>query len=124
MKDRFKFRVWDRGKTQYSICNYVIDDEGLLWQVESAYRDELWKSECKDYIIELCVGLKDIKGKPIYDGDIVEYEDVYYTVEWHHRGGYNGYEATNKYHGSVLWTEMLSSTMIIGNIHENPELLK
>ena len=70
-------------------------------------------------IVEQCTGLKDRNGKLIYEGDIVreiskrepEYEEYITAVEWNNCG-FN------------LYREDEYDFLIIGNIHENPELLE
>jgi uncharacterized phage protein (TIGR01671 family) len=83
-------------------------------------------------------GLKDKNGKEIYEGDIVEWkmgdwrdaigvtvkdEDLVCRVEWKddHTGFYPFVEDEG-YDGVIMFS--VDKCEVIGNIHENPELLK
>ncbi len=71
-------------------------------------------------------GLKDKKGKEIFEGDIgkmakdVYSEPTYYEVV-RHRGG--AYRLESKQHGCELWLRH-TDCEVVGNIYENPELLE
>jgi len=72
------------------------------------------------------VGLQDIEGKDIYEGDIVEYGycDKSYLVIWEdYRFNLKGF-----YEGYLDYpTEAFSESLqfkVVGNIHEHPHLLK
>ena len=67
-------------------------------------------------------GLKDSKGKEIYEGDICRDEEGYTNpIEWEDDGGCFSWDAIL----FALPKGIDSKTIeIIGNIHENPELLK
>jgi uncharacterized phage protein (TIGR01671 family) len=69
-------------------------------------------------------GLKDKHGKEIYEGDIVRQntDGKDFVVKWcDEEAGFNLYTLTDGVFqfGSVGW-----SNKIIGNIHENPEVLE
>lgn len=76
-----------------------------------------------------CTGLKDKNGKPIYEGDFIQSRFnglgriVYYhaalVVAWKNEVCFYGHTTTST--PIPLDTENIE---VIGNIHENPELLK
>lgn len=89
--DRFKFRVWDNDQQEY-VKDYddgndarisITLNEGTIaigykdlgnfytdGDQHNHYQDDIWR-EVEDYIIEQCTGLKDCKGRLIFEGDIV-----------------------------------------------------
>ena len=85
-------------------------------------------------------GLKDKNGKKIFEGDIVRLTDEHNEIEWtavvvfgNPNGEYNwGWQlkAIGEFDGNkdiLLWVDMEESGAyceIIGNIYDNPELMK
>lgn len=71
---------------------------------------------------EQYTGLKDKDGKEIYEGDIVDYNDDGDCI------GYVVYNAPNfeimERTGFTCWLKGGPHQRVIGNIHENPELLE
>lgn len=114
-----KFRAWQRPWKKMFILTHH-DGKFLTGneEIETCdFNSPIW-------IVMQFTGLLDKNGKEIYEGDILSYEfpnpsacyiDV---IEWQEgmteccQSSYDGYETKN-----------IESSRIIGNIHENPELL-
>ena len=66
-------------------------------------------------------GLTDKNGKRIFEGDIVRANNghISQVVFWH--GGFCLYCECHKNHSDFIPTDIIE---VIGNIHDNPELLK
>ena len=126
MKREIKFRAWD-GKNMIPVTNLILTKEKTI--ACGNLQDETWKQTriIENNLMQF-TGLKDKNGKEIYEGDILKAIDVLLTV-W-----YNDETASFDvlhYGDETGDTESLYSIVeaeipieIIGNIYENPELLK
>ena len=133
MKNRFKFRVWDKINevyfggdygVSYFLSDSEIDDDLYRFQSDGPF--ELSKDD--DFIVEQCTGLKDKNGVLIYEGDILGYKDYEdkRVVVWNDKYmAYRVHDEDGVDCGSV-YQEYIGEfgIEVIGNIHENPELLK
>ncbi len=68
-----------------------------------------------------CTGLKDKDNRLIYEGDFISIDFQEYVVEWNDEGAF--------FLGNLNWGEskdiyLAAEGQVIGNIHENPELLQ
>jgi len=146
-----KFRAWDKKtkkmrevesigfgaisymKDGYPVCNMIgrdcITNEDMI-----IHRDS------PDFILQQFTGLTDSKGVEIYEGDIVKcyhftddsgHHFIKHIIKWSEK--FNGWFAMNAKSksdddGSIqLWVYMKSNkhtTEVIGNIHQNQELLE
>ena len=85
--------------------------------------DARWDIGNVDYsTVGQYTGLNDKNGKKIFGGDIVEYKGDYGYIEWYNVDGmYMIYFDGWCVDISQIWSTELE---IIGNIHDNPELLE
>ncbi len=122
MKDRLKFRVWNTSGNAYvPRSQFILLSDGTLIQ-EIGGEDVIWNSTSP----EMCTGLKDKNGKLIYEGDIVKTEwfdeKTIYQVVWDEKMACFLFESNNFFY---LFDDLPADvTEIIGNIHENPEMLE
>lgn len=116
MSREIKFRAWD--KKQNKMLHGVSIGTIKVWDENAPIISHEF-SYSENCIFEQYTGLKDKHGKEIYEGDIVEstWNGDKAEVVWNDVEGelehYADFNTHSKYSGSV----------VIGNIHENPELL-
>jgi len=118
-----KFRAWD-----WILKKWIFKDIGL-WELFSEIQDNIlfyeisWENLKERLIFMQYTGLKDIKGKEIYEGDILSNEDDYlkFIVEFD-LGRFVAID--NKRHDIYDLKMIASQCEVIGNIYENPELIK
>jgi uncharacterized phage protein (TIGR01671 family) len=119
-----KFRAWDKECNCYDKNHHiVIDLNGHIYNQQNGEGDST-------YTIDQFTGLQDRKGRDIYEGDIVDVSMSYKGGTIPHRGvivysSCFGSFATKNAGGETLIQKHCTHTFeVIGNIHENPELLK
>lgn len=112
---QIKFRAWDKNHG----CMHYSDNCTLDWLFDLPKRH--------GGSVMQFTGLKDKKGKEIFEGDIIKRKDsrFYYSIHWgktsfgvsEHRDS-GKFSSDFRYHwdGNELGE-------VIGNIYENPELL-
>ena len=113
-----KFRVWDN---DLEIMSYSDTDIFITFSDDGIYVGYEIDDEIDDYELMQYVGIKDKNGKEIYEGDIVkfsEYKVINDIVLPEKIATINDIRTSCD-------TLMPSQYMeVIGNIYENPELLK
>lgn len=135
MSRKIKYRVWDNENKSYddpySYAYYAMTQDGGLDFY--CHGDHMDKADPDVYFIEQYTGLKDKNGKEIYEGDIIREEIDFnskmtdgvftYVVEWDDDTLCYKLKADVESIHDELW-EVNASVKVIGNIHENPELLE
>ena len=123
-----KFRVWNTLLKKYIPDDlvHISSDGSFLFGFFSyikvdfyKYRDDIFRGE---NIAEQFTGLRDINGREIYEGDILiddTGEPIEYWVVKFSDGGFIGECA-----GVAEPLFELTNLEVVGNIHENPELLE
>lgn len=141
-----KFRAWDDRQKEY-IKDVLIGSNGKIY-----FDDGVATQDDLDIRVEQFTGLKDVNGKEIYIGDIIQYSDQFYGYSM---GGvtdlkteYIGIVVKNNWDLGILinrvshtdthincynakefvpfceFDDPESDVLLKGNVHENPELLE
>lgn len=123
MGRELKFRAWDSYREKMVLQNQEIRDghsfAGVAWGSALTVNEE--GIAMQDSVLEVMqyTGLKDKNGKEIYEGDMVRSVDGYPCIV-----GYDTTKAEYDPFGSGEFSEWGEGVEVIGNIYENPLLLK
>lgn len=105
---RLKFRAWDGADMIYfdlALCN----KESTAW-----FDNTVWRNPVMQF-----TGLTDVNGVDIYEGDVIEDEEHFYSVVvWNEKclSWFADGEHLGDYDSSMI--------KVIGNIHQHPHLLE
>lgn len=133
----YKFRAWDKdnkemlyqgSNTTYNNsvmdCRIVLDELGFDVLVRLYGKDEYeYRNNCE---LMQYTGLKDKNGKEIYEGDVVRIDDLGIGIVDYEEGRFAMRRREERFCWPVYCRIDHSPFVpeVIGNIYENPELLK
>ncbi len=116
-----KFRAWDEKEKEM----WTWDEHNRLSHTDNEMETTVPLDEfigSSGVILMQFTGLKDSKGVEIYEGDVVSFrlsgEDRIEEVVWEE----DCFHASQYKHEE--WRTEWNKMEVIGNVHENPELLK
>jgi uncharacterized phage protein (TIGR01671 family) len=122
---KIAFRAWDKQEEKmldmFRLFNPIQSEElsildYILWEDE---RETSIYHGCNNYILMQYTGLKDKNGKEIYEGDIVKTRKGGHKIIVEFiRGKFEPFDDSGEY------GHFAEECEVIGNIYENPELLK
>jgi hypothetical protein len=121
MNREIKFRVWDATEKEY---NYDIVAGNILSAIHGS-GDPLSEEEEEQFTLQQYTGCKDKNGKMIFEGDILRQNDLRFEIRFESFQWVAVCPYYNKYHHPrIEHFRLCASGEVIGNIMENPELLK
>jgi len=118
-----KFRGWDRK-------NHVMYDF-MMMCFNVNLKNVLYRNELTDFDVDMCTGMKDANGNMIYENDIIKYFGASESVKIKTTYGIVFYDSEHGCFNSRIQNEEHNKggisplyDLIVGNVHENPELLE
>lgn len=126
-----KFRIWDKQQKKFHTdADWGISLQGSFiigfashdsWNHDKGYKINLANQD--KLVVQQYTGLKDKNGKEIYEGDIVSGE--FYDTEYHHSETIKAEVIFNNGAFNIAIREWHKPSLkIVGNIFENPELIR
>lgn len=120
-----KYRLWNKYKKCWETDCYVISRNGEVYFID--YGEIYGCFSSKTHVLQRSLGLKDIHGNEVFEGDIVkiDYGDelLIRTMEFHDFAWCIKSKYKNKNLYYPIFCEDIDLIEILGNIFENKNLL-
>lgn len=134
MMNRFMARYWCKDSKKYLDSRKLVYNDGTYTQVSTkqspngtyhSYIVRDWNTS--ELIPEQCTGLRDNNGKLIYEGDFVLLNGEIWQVIWVDEDCAFYFSSQKETYHQPIFPDLYMMTddfKVVGNIHENEELLK
>ncbi|MBR8464437.1 hypothetical protein KDD93_07650 [Campylobacter sp. faydin G-24] len=128
-----KFRVWDKAtKRMLPLSHIVFDSNGeVTYALAELYYEDIEFYDDDDFEIMQYTGLKDDDDCEIYEGDIIKFHDLGLDRKGVVDFKDGSFIITDDYNEITSLSDLVFVSkrdgfkcFVIGNIYENPELLK
>ena len=127
MSRKIKFRAWDiKNKRFVNIVRLIFDQFGTLDYAEVVFKGKIYKLYPSEIILEQDTGLKDKNGEKIVEGDIIDdgfshigkvfFNQIISAFVFE-------FVVDDNIVGSTFVDLYTRDIEVIGNIHENTQLL-
>lgn len=125
-----KFRVYNKKLKKWYKQEKLILRNGYIYESPMHFLDDIALNP-ENIDVEWFTGLEDLTGKDIYEGNIInfwDYGDEYTAIvkkknltDWCFEGVQDNFGKTYLFEG--YFEDYCEEVKVIGNIHDNPELL-
>lgn len=129
---QIRTRVWDKELNQWLLDSHAILSDGSLL-INSGGKEWIEPADPERFVVTESTGLKDKDGTEIFEGDVFRYvsksQIKTYTAEVKFsEGGFYVEEGSSAHWlGGLCSDERHEGShvgFVIGNVHQNPELLE
>ena len=120
-----KFRAWDTEYKRWEKPDGISLKDGVAFSVTGdGYIDDII-TNYPEYVIQQYTGLTDRHDVEIYEGDVISQDGYNTVVEWSEFSAWWALINIPDIHsGNHLSALDFDKCEVVGNIYENPELLK